>query len=180
MGPKFKRKRLWVDPAFQCRLLARLCLHLLLFALAVIHITFLFELMGHLAWSEVGQGVGRLYLEFLGRQKPVLVTLVLVTPLLLYDLLRFSHRIAGPLYRCRQVMGEMANGRSVPAFQPRKHDLMRELFRAFNALVAEWNARVGAGPNGGRGDAPRAERMATAGDPCPGSTAVAAPQPFQR
>jgi hypothetical protein len=157
MGPKFKRKRLWVDPAFQSRLLTRLCLHLLLFALAVVHITFIFELMGSLVFNDVGQGVANLYLDFLGRQKPLLITLVLVAPILLYDLLKFSHRIAGPLYRCRHVMEEMANGKSVPPFQPRKHDLMGELFRAFNALIAEWNARADADPNAQPGGAPRAD-----------------------
>jgi hypothetical protein len=113
--------------------------------------------MGSLVLNDVGQGVGNLYLDFLGRQKPLLITLVLVTPILLYDLLKFSHRIAGPLYRCRHVMEEMANGKSVPAFQPRKHDLMRELFQAFNALIAEWNARANAHLNGHPGDAPRAD-----------------------
>jgi hypothetical protein len=148
MGPKYKRKRLWVDPAFQSRLLVRLCLHLLLFAVAVVHITFIFELMGNLALNRVGRGFGALYLEFLSSQKPLLVTLVLFTPILLYDLLKFSNRIAGPLYRCRNVMQMMARGEPVPQFQPRKHDLMRDLFQAFNALITAWNAQVSTRANG--------------------------------
>ena len=82
------------------------------------------------------------------RERSLLLTLILLTPVLMYDMLKFSHRIAGPLFRCRRVMLEMAEGKPVPEFKPRKRDLMRELFAAFNTLIVAWNARVGDGVNG--------------------------------
>jgi hypothetical protein len=46
---------------------------------------------------------------------------------------KFSNRIAGPLYRCRRVMRDMAAGKIVPAFKARENDLMKEVFDVFNA-----------------------------------------------
>jgi hypothetical protein len=40
-------------------------------------------------------------------------------------------------------MLEMASGKTVAPFEPRKRDFMGELFQAFNALITAWNARVG-------------------------------------
>jgi hypothetical protein len=68
---------------------------------------------------------------------------VVIAPLVLYDILKFSHRISGPLYRRRQVMRDMAAGKAVPEFRPRKHDLLADVYVDFNALIRSWNARIG-------------------------------------
>ena len=39
-------------------------------------------------------------------------------------------------------MLEMASGKPVPEFKPRKQDLMPELFDAFNTLIKQCNARI--------------------------------------
>jgi hypothetical protein len=49
-------------------------------------------------------------------------------------------------------MQEMAEGKPVPEFTPRRHDLMPELFEAFNCLIREWNARAGSERNGCLGE----------------------------
>ena len=146
MAPQFKRKRLWINRAFQARLLTRLVVYLLVFFALVWHTCFVFEILPGLVDSNnLGTGIGGLYLQCLGRQKPLLLALLVTLPAALYDLLRFSHRIAGPLYRCQRVMEEMAAGRAVPEFAPRGGDHMPEFFEAFNALIQQWNARAGAG-----------------------------------
>jgi hypothetical protein len=143
MKPAFQRKRIWVDPPFQGRLLLRLAFYLIAYIVVSWHLGFLFEAARDLA---AGQGVktfAHLYVESLLRQVPQMYAFVLLAPALLYDLLKFSHRVAGPLFRCRKVMQEMATGAVVPEFKPRKHDLMGELFAAFNALIRMHNARAG-------------------------------------
>jgi hypothetical protein len=40
------------------------------------------------------------------------------------------------------MMVEMSEGKRVPAFIPRRGDLMRELFHAFNLLIDVCNARL--------------------------------------
>jgi hypothetical protein len=146
MAPKYERKRLWINGAFQSRLLLRLVGYLLLFVVVVWHTSFVFELLpGLIDGNNLRNGIGGLYLECLGRQTPFLLALLLILPAALYDLLKFSHRIAGPLYRCQKVMEAMTAGQTVPEFAPRDGDHMPEFFRAFNALIVQWNARVGAG-----------------------------------
>jgi hypothetical protein len=137
----FKRTRLWIDPAFQSRLLIRLCWYLFFYWIVIWHVGFLFQLVPELLSSNLTKQFSGLYADYFKRQLPLLYALVLVMPIILRDLLKFSHRIAGPLFRCRKVMNEMASGKPVSEFKPRKHDLMVELFQAFNRLIKEWNRR---------------------------------------
>jgi hypothetical protein len=124
-----------------------MAVYLFLLALFTWHIGFVFDVMASVA-THGSQPMGALYLEYLQQQKHLLLAAVLVMPIMLYDLLKFSHRVAGPLYRCRKVMQEMAEGKCVPEFQPRKHDLMGEFFTAFNALIKAWNVTRGSSGNG--------------------------------
>ena len=146
--PKYKRTRLLVDPAFQYRLLVRVLLYTFLWTVVALHFSFVFYVIGMVFENGPKHSFIDTYLEFFSHEKAVLLTLVLLAPLVLFDLLKFSHRIAGPLYRCRRVMRDMAAGKIVPAFQPREKDLMKDVFEDFNALIREWNRRITAGQNG--------------------------------
>jgi hypothetical protein len=148
MRATFKRTRLWIDPPFQLRLLLYTGTYFLLYTVFVWHIGFFFETLRTFIGQGSMKGLGTAYAEYFHKQLPLLITFAVTTPLFLYDLLKLSHRVAGPLYRCRRVMLEMAAGKSVPEFKPRKHDLMRDLFAAFNKLIVVWNARAGASANG--------------------------------
>jgi hypothetical protein len=152
MAQKYQRKRLWVD-GFQTRLLLRMGGYLLACLVIVWHIGFGFEVLRRLGTNGFDKGLGAMYLDYLSAQTPLLYAFLVIVPAYLYDLLRFSNRIAGPLYRCRKVMDEMAAGKPVAEFTPRKGDFMGELFRSFNGLILAWNARVTAGANGTGGAA---------------------------
>src|SRR5437870_3073619 len=99
---KYNRRRLLVDPAFQFRLLARMAAHLLAFVFVAFHIGFIVQLRNALAANN-SEGLPGLYVGYLSQQGGLLVGLVVCLPILLYDLLRFSNRIAGPLFRCRKT-----------------------------------------------------------------------------
>lgn len=142
MKTTFQRKRLWVDPAFQGRLLLCLAAYLGIYTFVAWHLGFLLEAMKEIVTSPGVKSFSTLYLEYLNRQLPLMVALFVLLPPFLYNLLKFSHRVAGPLFRCRRVMREMAAGQVVPEFTPRKHDLMGDLFAAFNALIQTCNARA--------------------------------------
>jgi hypothetical protein len=133
-----------VDPAFQFRLLLRQVCYWLLILVLWIHIAYVSELAVAIIQST-GKGStldGVAYTEFLWRNRFLFFGLVLILPAVLYDLLKFSHRIAGPLFRCRKIMQEMAAGQPVAEFKPRKGDLMQELLQAFNGLIRAWNTRT--------------------------------------
>jgi hypothetical protein len=157
MGTKYKRSRLWVDPGFQFRLQLRMGFYLLFYIGLVLFIDFVFQLMADFGNNITRTGHDGARLGFVERQKFLLYALVVSLPIILYSVLKFSHRLAGPLYRCRNLMQQMAGGKPVPEFKPRKHDLMPELFQAFNALIKEWNSRLSTRINGRLGKANIAE-----------------------
>jgi hypothetical protein len=142
MNAHVKRSRLLVDPAVQFRLLSRLGAYLLIYTVALLHIGFAVEVLERILRDDNGVPVVNLYVDYPRQQKPLLVAMALLLPFLLSDLLKFSHRVVGPLFRCRKVMLDMAAGNRVGEFVTRKHDLMVELFEAFNVLIKAWNARV--------------------------------------
>jgi hypothetical protein len=171
MAPQYVRKRLWINGAFQSRLLLRLVVYLLAIVVVVWHASFVFDLLpGLVDRNNLRGGIGGLYLECLGRQKPFLLALFVTLPAALYDLLKFSHRIAGPLFRCQQMMQAMAAGRPVREFVPREGDHMPEFFQAFNALIQQWNARLGA--DGQPADHDLAGAVAGGPSPGPGRSAI--------
>jgi hypothetical protein len=145
MKTTFPRKRLWVDPPFQGRLLLRLVSYLAIYTFVGWHLGFLFETARVVASGQPAKSFLTMYVEYIQRQLPMVFAFAVLLPPLLYDLLKFSNRVAGPLFRCRRVMREMAAGAVVPEFTPRKGDFMGELFAAFNALIHSWNARAKAG-----------------------------------
>jgi hypothetical protein len=145
MGQPFRRTRIWVDSPFQLRLLLRLVSYFALYMFVVFHIGFIWEVVRALTGPGTSHVSAQLYAEYLWKQLPMVIGFFAVAPAFLYDLVKFSHRVAGPLFRCRRLMQEMAAGKPVPEFTPRKGDLMTELFQAFNALIKTWNARIAEG-----------------------------------
>ncbi|SRR5258708_557939 len=123
----------------------------------VFHIGFLWEVVRALSTNGPTHISVQLYGDFLWKQMPMVIGFLAIAPAFLYDLVKFSHRVAGPLFRCRKLMQEMAAGKPVPEFTPRKQDLMKELFEAFNALIRTWNTRVSSGTDQ-VGQAPLADK----------------------
>src|SRR5687767_13213638 len=132
---KYKRSKLLVDKPFQFRLLGRMVMYFVIYMLTMIHVGFVIEVMQNLASDGLRVGVIDAYFEFLVKYKPLLFSFVIIAPIIVYDLLKFSNRVAGPLFRCRRVMIDLAEGKQVNEFVPRKGDLMAELFAAFNVLI---------------------------------------------
>lgn len=139
---KRKRSRLWIDPGFQLKLLSRAAVYFVVFTLMTFHFAFALDTIIAIANNGIEQNFLEYYARFFYQQRAMLLTCVLVSPILLYDLLKFSNRVAGPLARCRKLMREMTTGKTVAEFAPRKNDLMPEFFKAFSDLVQVWNRRI--------------------------------------
>jgi hypothetical protein len=143
MARPYKRSQLWVDGPFQMRLLIRMGSYLALYAFAVLNTGFFMQIITQLVHgSGLHKSLGQLYVEFVGEQVYLLYGFVVVAPCIALDMIKFSNRIAGPLFRCRRVMTDMSNGKVVPTFVPRDHDLMREFWPVLNALIETCNSRA--------------------------------------
>lgn len=141
MMPQHKRSRIWVDTPFQLGLMVRVSAYLLLYSVVVFHVAFAFDLLSTITAQGLHQRLAEIYRDFILRQRPLLFSLILVAPIVLFDVVRFSHRLAGPLYRCRMVMRDMVDGKSVSQIKLRDKDLLQEMVQIFNALIVLWNAR---------------------------------------
>jgi hypothetical protein len=143
----WKRSKFFVDPSFQGRLLLRLVTYWVLYHVALWHTMFLVTLIGtsiNQDPSLPAKGLWRLYREFTSEHISVIVCFLALLPIFGRDMIRFSHRMAGPLVRFRNTMQCIADGRPVRAVKLRKYDLMSEFLTTFNAMVTSWNARIGA------------------------------------
>lgn len=135
--PAYRKRRVYfIEPSFQLRFISR---------------TFLFILVGSLitagsvyytAWSELGDKLaavypqGRLLAIFTKVNLQVLASLVLALPILLYISMRISHRIAGPIYRIKKELAEIAKGRLDTQVKLRQRDEMQDVAQSINQMLA--------------------------------------------
>ena len=129
---RIKRKRLLVDTKVQGALAFRVCLYWLL---CVVGTT-----AALLCWRIVVSGPARyfyLHLDDLWFDYgPVLLTLFGLLLLIVYDMVRLSHRFAGPVFRLGNCMRRLARGEPVEPIHFRKGDMWQELADEFNAVSA--------------------------------------------
>jgi signal transduction histidine kinase len=65
-----------------------------------------------------------------------LVSSLIVLPVMLYDLTKYTNRFAGPIYRLQRGMNEVAEGKFVPPMVFREGDSWQDLADSFNRIVA--------------------------------------------
>ena len=65
---------------------------------------------------------------------PALMASLLLLPLMIVDVIRFSNRFVGPLVRLRRSMRELARGECVGPIEFRDADFWQEIAEEFNAV----------------------------------------------
>jgi hypothetical protein len=131
---QYKRKKIWID-TFQTRLMIRVIAYCVLYQ-AMVWLLMAFS-QRMFVFLEV------LLQEPLptGTWPPTIVVLVLLTPLLVLDALRFAHRLVGPLYRFRQTMKALVDGEPVQRIRLRKGDCLEDFRDEFNRLLDTLEAK---------------------------------------
>lgn len=130
------RKRIFVSRPIQGQLTLRLGLYWLLYHFVLWHVLFVYHfLQQRLVPTEQAVGFQELYATFVRHYFPIIVCSLAMLPIFLVDLVRLSHRIAGPLVRFRSVLDDMIAGRPARRVQLRKGDLMKELEEKFNQYI---------------------------------------------
>lgn len=140
-----QRGRLYVDPAFQKKLLSRVLMYWIFYHGTVWHLMFLLHFIGVGMKQDPAappKSFGTLYVEFTVEHLWVIVCFVVMLPVLGRDMLKFSHRIAGPLVRFRNTMQAMVDGKSVASVKLRDKDFLTDFLVVFNRMLDTWNARL--------------------------------------
>ncbi|MDH3718754.1 MAG: hypothetical protein OES79_11600 [Planctomycetota bacterium] len=129
------RKRFFVDRKVQGALLVRTSLYWA-FCLAAIAIMLLI-------WRSLAaaEPFWMQFDEIWFRHAPIVIVSALLLPLLLIDVVRTSNRFAGPMFRLRRYMRDVAAGQDVTPIKFREHDYWAEFADEFNAMVQHLNKR---------------------------------------
>ena len=142
-----KRSRLYVDKETQGRLLWRMATYATLYHIAFWHVVFMYYLLGDTVFAgTVGERAKRiqvLYVQFFHDNAWLMSAFLAMVPILVFDMLRFTNRIFGPLHRCRVLIQQMVDGKPVSQIHLRKGDLMTKYVGVINQLVQRCNDRLG-------------------------------------
>lgn len=125
-----KRKRAVVDVRVQWTLALRVIFHFCLF----ICIGTLFGLMAQFM-SDPLKGLSGNMEQFWNLNGPYLLAMGCMLPVFVYDTLKVSNRIVGPICRMRHTIRQLASGEDAAPLKFRKGDLWSDLPASFNTMV---------------------------------------------
>lgn len=135
----YPRKRLFVNRDIQGRLLARTGLYWILYHAVLWMAMFFIRYAEHRGAVMAGaepRSFGDLYGEFVHENSSLWVCAFAILPIVLWDLLKFSHRVAGPLVRFQRTLESLTAGQTVNEVRLRRGDLLFDLEIAFNQYLA--------------------------------------------
>ncbi len=124
------RRRVYVNPKIQGRLILRVVLYWIVCAISVTLMLLCWQVLSgppqpffahlNMVWYHYG---------------PAIVCSCLLLPLVIIDILGFSNRFVGPMLRLRRSMHELALGEQVEPLEFREGDFWPEFADEFNALA---------------------------------------------
>ena len=125
------RKKLFVNRELQGALILRTmaywgaCLFFVFMPIALLR-----------TWHEPDRLIFQHLLDTLGEHFSILLCAAVLLPLAMYDMLKTSHRIAGPVFRLKREIGRLANGEDVAPLSFRPGDYWHDVAQEFNKLSA--------------------------------------------
>jgi len=90
------------------------------------------------AWQVLREGPGNpieQYGRFCASSYPMLFVLVFVVPFFAWDAAKFSHRVAGPIYRVQQTLRRVIDNEPVRLVSLRTNDELTEFADQVNAML---------------------------------------------
>ena len=129
------RKHVWID-RFQTRLVLRIGAYLCLLPIVLLNLLF--------AWKLAVEGVrnpSAQLMELLREYVRLGVCLVIVMPVMLWDAIRFSHRLVGPLIRFRRCVRDITKGELVRPIKLRDGDHLNDFRDEFNEMLETLQSR---------------------------------------
>ena len=128
---RYRRTIFLVDREVQGSLMIRVAVYWLFWLLSI-------SLM-IICWNAY-TGPSRRFLELVTdlyfRHGPALAASLIVLPVVMMDALRMSNRFVGPIYRLRQGLRDLADGKPTQPINFRDNDFWRELGDEFNRAAA--------------------------------------------
>ena len=139
-----RRRKIYVNPMIQGRMLARMAVYWGIYHVVLWHAMFLYHFLEYreaLLHGAQAVTVFELYRSFAAQNYPVVVCALAVFPVVLWDMLSQTHRIAGPLVRFQNALRQLAAGHYVGKVKLRKDDLLMDFQEAFNDYLDSLDQR---------------------------------------
>ncbi len=125
------RKTLIADIQVQGALIVRVVIYWMLCLLAIGTLLLLWRMVVR-PLSPFDQQLHDLWSLY----RPAAVVSLLLLPIVVLDMLRLTNRFAGPLFRLRGTMRDLAQGKAVEIVQFRKGDFWQDFAGDFNIVAA--------------------------------------------
>lgn len=136
-----QRKQIYVSDSIQGTVIGRFAVYWVGYHMTLFHGMLLYGfLRGNFLRSGSGLSFWDYYVKFFQVNYSILLCAAVICPILLWDTLRVTHRIAGPVVRFKKALKKLSQGETVAPIQLRDGDLMGELQDAFNEFLASRHA----------------------------------------
>jgi hypothetical protein len=124
------RKQMWIDGDVQGAIVRKFCFY---WAACLLFISL------PLLWAAMASDPTKYVYEHFGplwqRHWPIYVAMVALLPFTLWDALRLSHRIAGPVLRVRHQLARINSGQPFSELEFRNDDFWHDLAGQVNQLT---------------------------------------------
>lgn len=127
-----QRQSLWIDDSVQGVLIGRVVLYWILGILYVGLGSACFQYYAQPQWTFENHVHG-----LVGQFWPWLPSLILFLPLVIYDILRVSHQVSGPIHRLRGQLIKLAGSSECAPLNFRDDDYWQDLVKPVNDLQSE-------------------------------------------
>ena len=143
----FKRSKIFVNRGIQGSMALRFGMYWVVYHICLWHGAFMyFVLRSRLSQLTGGEdsmmSIGELYGKFMVEYLPITVTALLLLPVVIYEMVRQTHRIAGPLVRFSNAMQEMQDGKVIQPVKLREGDMLTDFESLFNEFVEFHQSKV--------------------------------------
>lgn len=134
------RKNVYVNRDIQGKILRRVAKYWIGYHLGLWHVLFLIQFFRYGTSGLTGgpgpRNLWELYLDVAREQWVLIILPVALFPAILWDMLRLTHQVAGPLVRFRDALKRLAAGEQVESIKLREGDLLSEFQESFNEFLA--------------------------------------------
>jgi large-conductance mechanosensitive channel len=138
--PQHQRKQVYVSRAIQGRIVSKLAIYWATYHLALWHAMFLFhyflyrgQLMANPQMTAIPFVMQ--YTQFLAQHYSMLICAAAVFPLIFWDMMKVTHRVAGPLVRFENTLKQLERGEKVRPVTLREGDMLTEYRDSFNSYL---------------------------------------------
>ena len=135
---RVKRRKYFVSSKIQGRMLSRFALYWVLYHVVLWHAMFLCRYLEYrelLLSGGTPVSFGELYWSFANDHWTLALSAVALSPIIFWDMVKLTHRIAGPLVRIERTLWSLANGQPVSKISLRRGDLPTGVQDALNGYL---------------------------------------------